>query len=282
MLNTDPRRIKAEKCLEDMDKVAMLMYACAIRDHVPYIRKMKEYIKAWSFAYISDGNSINENKLTPLFCAYYLIREYFDKQERHEVEKWMMIIAQKEKDKKKRPNNNWEAKRIKIIQMIGIVLNDAALVQYAVDGIKKYVNTSLFPDGTSNDLKTRDALSYHVGGLTPMVVLAINHEQYTGIDLFAHESPTGASIKKSVDLVVPYAKGEKVYLQWRNSKASIDKARARAGIKKYQPGVKYEPAEACKLLQLSAFFDPMYREALRDVDCDGHQVVNGIISKIHR
>jgi hypothetical protein len=76
-----------------------------------------------------------------------------------------------------------------------------------------------------------------------------------GYDLYRLSTPNGASVRKSVDFMVPYAKGEKVYPQWVNSKVKFDRERWEAGDEHYKPGSPYDPKDSLELFELAALFD---------------------------
>lgn len=111
----------------------------------------------------------------------------------------MLRIARGQMARPHKPNNNWEAKRLKIIGTAGCILGYDAMIDFSVKGFKAYINTAYYADGTSNDLKERDALSYHISGLNPTVAVFVN---CTPFDLYNYVSPGGASIRKSVEYVL--------------------------------------------------------------------------------
>lgn len=255
MLPTHPDRIATEKSLEDMDKVVNLIYASYGSDSDIYKEKAKELVLSWSNTYIPNGNPINENKLTALFWGYHLFRSKFSDEEKTQVETWMKAIADRELARAKTPNNNWEAKRLKIIATISSILKMDTLNTYAVAGFKQYIASAYYEDGTSNDLRQRDALHYHVSGLKPTLAVFVNgmpfDERY---NLFNYVSQSGSSVARSVDFVFPYATGELQREEWTNSKAAIDKKRAEAGLAAYQPGILYDPSHAIPLFEWVGFF----------------------------
>jgi hypothetical protein len=168
----------------------------------------------------------------------------------------MQKIALAEKNRRQTPNNNWEAKRLKIIGIIGNILQDESLKKYAVEGFKKYIASAYFPDGTSNDLRDRDALHYHVSGLKPCLTAFINLSAFdSAFNLYDYETKGGASIKKSVEYVVPFATGEKQREEWVNSKVELDKKRAAAGIEKYQPGKLFDPKQAWEMFEWACYYN---------------------------
>ena len=159
------------------------------------------------------------------------------------------------------PMNNWQAKRINITGYIGYVLNNDSLIQYALSSYKEYISKALYADGSSNDLIERDALSYHIGGLEPLLRFLISTALFSGHEaysLFSMEGYNGGSVKKAVAYVLPYARGEKTYYQWKNSKVELDKQRAIAGIEEYLPGPAFKKEKSWPMFELACYFDTSY------------------------
>jgi hypothetical protein len=264
-LDTDPERIESVESLKDMDKIALLSQAYAASGNAIYSDALKRFTLAWVKAYVPNGNSINENKLEPVFYAYDMTRDAFSTEEKQLAEKWLRKIANRQietngwrdREHSKKALDNWDAKRIKIVGGIGFVLGDEALIQYGIDHYKKYIELGLFPDGTSHDLKVRDALSYHQSGLKPMLVLAILADR-KGVVLYPYEAASGSSLVKSIEYVRPYADGTKTREEWKNTTVGLDKERAHAGIDYYQPGKLFDPQSAAELFELASYFNPDY------------------------
>jgi hypothetical protein len=255
MLPTHPDRVATEESLLEMDMLVNLIYAFYGDPAEKYGTKAKQFVLEWTNRYIPTGNPINENKLTAIFWAYHIFNDSFTATEQHQVEEWMKTIAYKELAREKTPNNNWEAKRLKIIAAIGSILGLEDLSTYAIEGFKKYIESAYYADGTSNDLRERDALRYHVSGLIPTVTVFVNGLAFdSGYDLYRYTSPSGSSIERSVDYVIPYATGELQRAEWTNSKAAIDRKRAEAGLAEYQPGILYDPSHAILLLEWVGYF----------------------------
>jgi len=225
LLDTDPRRINTVKSFPDIDHVATLIYAAYGSDNGMYGERANQIIMAWVKTYKPDGNTINENKFISFFWGYYVFKSHFTKQEQEEAEKWILEIALKQKNRTSTPNNNWESKRLKITGIAGAILNDKELIDYSIEGFKAYISSAYYPDGTSNDLLSRDALQYHISGLKPCLSAFINLSKFDNrFDLYAWESPTGSSVKKSVEYTLPYATGEKQRREWTHSKVELDSA----------------------------------------------------------
>ncbi len=257
LLETNPNRIDTRKSLADVDKVVDLIYASYGSDKTAYARKAKEFVTAWASTYQITGNTINENKFAPLFWAYYLFQDQFSDSEQEKVEDWMIRIARAQMARPHTPNNNWQAKRYKIIGTVACITGNSTMKDFAVKGFKEYINTAYFADGTSNDLKDRDALHYHISGLKPMLGVFVNLGAFDpAFDLYDYTSPSGASVKKSVQYTLPYAKGELKREEWTNSKVSLDKERAAAGLAEYQPGMLFDPKDAIPMFAWACYYNP--------------------------
>lgn len=85
LLDTDPKRVKTEQSLRDMDKLAVLLYAFYGTQDEKYAKKAKSYILAWVNAYEATGDIINENKFEPLIHSYQVMKEYFSPAEKARV-----------------------------------------------------------------------------------------------------------------------------------------------------------------------------------------------------
>lgn len=256
LLDTDSSRIRTVKSLVDMNKLIAWYYASFGTIVVSFEPKIKEYVVSWAETYVPTGNTINENKFVPLFWSYFLFRDRFTDEEKMLVERWMKDIASKQLARARTPNNNWQAKRIKIIGLVGGITANQHMLDTALIWTKKYINSSLFEDGTTTDLRTRDALHYHNSGLKALLSLCINLSIFDErFHLYDDVTASGGSIRKSVDYVVPYAMGEKTHEEWVNTKIELDRRRAAAGIAKYQSGVLFDPKDAISLFELACYYD---------------------------
>jgi len=256
LLDTNPKRIETLKSFVDIDYVISLIYNSYGNNSHEFGVKAKEIILAWAQTYKPTGNPINENKFNSFYWGYHIFKNYFTKNERKVAEDWFLKIAKQEMNRDRTPNNNWEAKRCKMIGIIGCILENEELKKYSIEGFRKYISTAYYKDGTSYDLEQRDALHYHVGGLKPCVSVFTNLKQFDSrFDLFGYVSLNGSSIQKSVEYVVPYATGEKQREEWRNTKVKLDKERAAAGLAKYQPGKLFEPEKAYSLFELACYYN---------------------------
>jgi len=262
LLESNPDRINTRKSLADIDKIGTLIYASYGQPDIRYARKMKEFLTEWVSTYLPTGNTINENKFCPLFWGYYLFRDQFTVEEKQAVEQWMQRIAQMQIDRPRTPNNNWQAKRMKIIGIVGCITQNQPMKDFALAGLKEYINTAYYADSTSRDLVQRDAMHYHISGLKPLLSAFINLSKFDpAFNLFNYATPQGASVEKSVAYVLPYATGKKVRKEWINSQVKLDHQRAAAGLEEYQPGRLFDPAEAIPLLEWAGYYHPEWYTA---------------------
>lgn len=257
LVNTDPRRIEAVKHLKDMDDAALLLEVWQATGDPEAARRCREYVRAWSAAYQPTGNDVNENKLLPLFTAYEAMRGDFPAAERQRIDAWVADIAAEQMEGGKDPRSrrtNRHTKRLGIVATIGLALGKQEWLDYAWDGAREFVGGQLYADGTSFDLEHRDTLTYHCSALRPLVSLAILASR-NGQNLYAWRAPSGSSLQRSVEYVVPFADGKKQRREWVNSKVDLDRRRAAAGIGHYQPGSLFQPKYAKPLLEEASFFD---------------------------
>ncbi|NHE58615.1 alginate lyase family protein [Cyclobacterium plantarum] len=261
LLDNNPSRIETVRHLEDMDKLALFYWHHAFFGDAHSLKKMMDFSLAWADKFQPTGNPINENKLLPIVYAYPFVKPHMESRQQNMMETWLREMARAEIGNDRVPLNNWETKRINLVGSIGLLLEDDKLVSWAEEKAAYYVEKALFADGSSADIRQRDALSYHVSGLKPLLqfLITLEHEAGRGKDFFYRESADGASVARSMDYVLPYAKGEKIYRQWQNSKVKLDQERAAAGLEKYQPGVAYKPEKAYETMALAAYFDDKYR-----------------------
>lgn len=256
LLDTNPKRIETVKSFADIDYVINLIYASYGNDNPEFGQKAKEIILAWAASYQPTGNPINENKFNAFYWGYHVFKVHFKPAEQEVTENWFYEIARKEMNREYTPNNNWEAKRCKMIGIIGCILANEKLKTYSVESFKRYISSAYYKDGTSRDLEQRDALHYHVSGLKPCVSAFINLSKFDSrFELFDFVSENESSVKKSVEYVVPYATGEKQREEWRNTKVKLDKERAAAGLAEYQPGKLFEPEKAYSLFELACYYN---------------------------
>ena len=265
-LEGEPLKEHSRASLEDMKKLYALGYAYAPTTNRAYGVAARRIILSWAQVNQPTGVPIDETKLEPLLVAYDLARSVFSAGDRTIVEDWLRKMASLELQSTRTNSvtamNNWNSHRLKIIGLIGFLLDDQKLIEAGVRGFKKQVEVNLYPDGSSFDFHQRDALRYHCYDLEPLLVLAIAARQ-NGIDLYSYQAASGARLAKAVAFLVPFCDGTKTRAEWVHSKAKFDRRRAAAGENGFSPGAAFDPRDAREVFELASFFDESYTPLAR-------------------
>jgi hypothetical protein len=258
-LQSDPDKAESRAALEDMKRLEALGYCYAITTNPAYAASARRLILGWARIEQPTGSPVDETKLEPLFVAYDLTRATFAASDKKEVDEWLRKIAQLEISAARlhsmTASNNWQSHRLKIIGLIGFLLEDQSLIDHALEGLHRQIAINLLPDGSSIDFHERDALHYHCYDLEPLLTLAIIAHQ-SGLDLYHKNTASGSSLAKSVQFLVPYCEGAEKHAEWVNSIVPFDQERAAAGERKFQTGSPFDPHDALRVMELASYFDP--------------------------
>ncbi len=265
-LDRDPVKKRTRQSLQDMAKLQALGWTAAIDEargqplsRDPYAAKAREFILAWVSVNQPTGDPIDETNLSGLFVAYDLTRPVFSPQEQQTVGDWLRRVAAEEM--RTGPllttthKNNWHSHRLKIIGLIAYLLSDPVLEEQVRQGFTRQVSVNLEADGSSLDFHDRDALHYHCYDLEPLLTLAVCARQH-GLDFYDLQAPSGASLARAVQFLIPYCDGTKTHAEYVHTDVSFDHARAAAGQKGFQAGHMFDPRQALSALSLAAAFDP--------------------------
>lgn len=273
-LDTDPQRKATVAALADMDRLADLHHAWLFTGRDAYAAQAARIIDAWTATVRLTGNAINENKLWPILQAEDALRPVRSAASTAAYEAWLRRLAEGQTAflQRSQAMNNWHSKAMRLCLAAGLRLGDAAAIAQGTDAFQRYVAHALRPDGSSVEIEQRDALSYHVAGLKPLLEMAILMRRAGGAgDLYRWRTPEGASLERSVAYVAPYARGERVYLQWRNTRVELDRRRAAAGIAHYQPGTPFDPRQSRTMWLLAAQLDPAADEHVHRLEPAPHE-----------
>jgi hypothetical protein len=261
LLDTDGRRIQTVASLTDMRHLDATLQAWLATGKPEYAQSALRYVTAWTAAYQPTGNPINEVKLEPVLFGYHLLKAQFAAPERERIEAWVDQLAAAEVESARRNpnsrNSNWHTKRLLVVAWAAVILKNADFRDWTLAEAREYIHRSLRSDGSSYDFEHRDSLGYHMGGVKPLLALASLLET-SGAGLYNYVSPSGASIRKSVEFVVPYATGERSHGEFLNSKVALDRKRAAAGLARYQPGTPFQPEASRELFAMASAFHPPY------------------------
>jgi Alginate lyase len=260
LLDFDPTRLRTVAAIQDMQRLTLLNDAHAAGGAAAHQRHAIALLCAWAETYTQPtGNPINEEKLEPLVAAYHQHQAALTPAQTRLARRLLHQLATAAVEGPLAyphfARGNWGSKRLKLIGAIGSVLADQQLLTLVTTEARAWIAADLYADGGSYDLQRRDALHYHQSGLKPLVALA-RWLGPAGPALYVYQAPSGASIGRSIALLLPYLTGRAVHREWVKSQVAHDRRRAAAGIEYYQPGQPYDPRDSAELLMLASRFDP--------------------------
>ena len=261
LLQGDPRKTATWEALRDMHKMYALALAYRVTGRREYLDKATVYMIAWADSNVSRGDPIDDTNLDPAIEAYDMIKGDLVSGETRRISGWLRRTAEAEINARynlpgrSTSHNNWHSHRLKVVGEIAFTIGDKKLEQYAINGMKMQIARNLKADSTSEDFATRDALHYHVYDLEPLLKLAIVLQRATGVDYYSYEAPSGSSIRKSVDWLLPYLDGRKTHAEFVNSAVEFDRRRAQNGQAEYKAGTLFDPKNGVATLVLAAYFD---------------------------
>lgn len=290
LLQGDPRKTATREALEDVHKLYALAVAYCVTRQRQYLDKASVYLIAWADSNFSRGDPIDDTNLDPAIEAYDMIKSDLVPGERKRISRWFSRTADAEiharynQPDRATSHNNWNSHRLKIVGEIGFAIDDKNLQNYAINGIKEQIGRNLLPDGSSEDFVSRDALHYHVYDLEPLLKLAIVLQRATGVDYYTYQAPSGSSIQKSVEWLLPYLDGRMTHAEFVNSTVDFDRRRAQNGESSYKAGTLFEPKNGVEVLLLAAYFDDKLMELTkRLLGSEGNypvwQVVVNVVTK---
>ncbi|MBO9674962.1 MAG: alginate lyase family protein [Sphingobacteriaceae bacterium] len=269
LLKGNPKKVKTQAALADMGKMFALALQYRITNDQKYLNKCVEFLSAWAKINKPNGDPIDDTNLDQAVDAYDLIKQDIPAGDKKQIEQWLNETAWAEINSKRMKAgrataiNNWNAHRLKVVGEIGYALNNQELINWTIENLKSHININLYPDGTSLDFKERDAMHYHIYDLEPMLKLAIMIDRAKGPNFYTYESPKGSSIKKSVEWLFPYIKGEKQHEEYVNTTVKFDRDRAKNNEPGFAPGSMFKPGLALPVLRLSVYFDPSQKDLLK-------------------
>ena len=256
LVSNHPKRIKSVKHLQDIIKIHKLTWVYFVSQDKKYAAKAVEFINAWANVYKASGNDVNDNKLEKCWVGFHMLRDFFSEAEQKKVADWIKSIGKAlEKGIKHYRAGNMELKRAKNVLFAYYIADDKAGMKSIEPRIRKLWNISLKGDGKTSDLLARDAMHYHYSTLRSMIAIA-QIGRIIGKDYYNLKADNGGSIAKSIEFSMPYIRGEKVYPEWVNTTARLDKYRwYKAKDPYYKPGKPWDPWEAYEPLLLGAAFN---------------------------
>jgi hypothetical protein len=267
-LEKDPKKIRSTAALKDREKIEALGWAWAATGDEKYGAQARKFLLAWAKVNQADGDAINETFFEPLIVAFDLLRDTFSPADRQVVDEWLRNKAETLWNSKFSVGfgGNWYSHRLKIVGLIGLVINGDSMIQNVTDGYRRQIKAMIKPDGATTEFYIRDSLSYHLYSIEPLLTLARAMERH-GEKLYDYENPKGVSLRKSVDFVIPFTDGRKTHVEFANSTANADHWRATNGESHYAAH-PFSPKSATRMLSQAAWFNPEYGKLAAKTD--GH------------
>jgi len=287
LLKGNPKKEKTQFSLADMNKMFSLALQYRLTEDKKYLDKSILFLKAWAEKNHPNGDPIDDTNLDKAIEAYDLIKNHIPADTKKLIDQWLLATAWAEINSKRMKAgrataiNNWNAHRLKVVGEIGYVLNHKELINWTIENLKSHININLYADGTSLDFKERDAMHYHIYDLEPMLRLAIIINRAEGENFYTYDSANGSSIKRSVEWLIPYIKGEKQHEEYVNTTVKFDRDRAKNNEPGFAPGTMFEPRLALPVLRLSVYFDSTHEELLSNLN-QKNKNIQSLINDIQR
>jgi hypothetical protein len=253
------------KAKEDQPIVLNLALAWRLTGDRAYLDQAGRYLEAWADVYQMSFNPIDETGFDSLVMAYDLTEADLSATTRAKLDGFWRRMAIGYLDamdaKPRNYNTNWQSHRVKLATLAAFQTGDAALIDRARAAFRAQISANILADGSVSDFHERDALHYVTYDLDPLMMAAIAAQAHDE-DWFSWRSATGTSLPGALDWLAPYAKGDKIHIEFAKSKVQFDADRAAAGQKEYAPH-PWDPANAVGTYSLASALDPRYR-TLRD------------------
>ncbi|NWB84257.1 alginate lyase family protein [Pseudomonas gingeri] len=235
-----------------------------------YLQQVDEGLAAWTRTYQPDFNPIDETNLDQLIDTYTLTANALSPQTRAASQAFLRKlgngyiaqIRQFHGSKGGKEINNWQSHRVKLVTMAAAALADHAMLEQAFQLFQQQVADNLLPDGSVFDFRERDALHYVVYDLEPLVQAALAAKPYGG-NWLTYTAPTGSSLVRSLDWLVPYANGQRSHQEFVHTRVKFDRDRANVGETGYSG--TWEPKSSNKLYWLAAQLDARYLPLARQL-----------------
>ncbi|PST84986.1 hypothetical protein C7T94_02375 [Pedobacter yulinensis] len=271
LLMGNPAKTASLNAVADAPKMYALALVYRIEKDEKYLNKATEFLCSWARTNQATGNPVDETKLEEAFLAFDLIRPAVKRKQRDSIARWLNSIAAAElsaasaKEGRSTAKNNWNSHRIKIMVQTTLATGTRQFKAAIDKAIRTQLALNLQADGSTFDFHERDALHYHIYSLEPLLKALIAWRRAGNTDYFRYSTPGGASLKKSVDFLLPFFTGQKQHIEFANSKVGFDKARAGNGEKGYVPAA-FVPGRAIPVFTLAAYFDAAYTAVLNHAE----------------
>jgi hypothetical protein len=254
----DPDKTRTLSALRDLSRARELALVYRVEGGPKRLAAAKAILLAWAALNRPTGQPIDETRLEPAIEAYDLLRGALPDKDREAISGWLRSAARAEiasMSDRKRWRDNWHSHRLKTVGLIAYAVGDPELARWALDELKRHLGKNLRPDGSTYDFKKRDALWYQTYDLEALLRLAIVFQR-AGHPLYDWDPGNGASLRRSVAFLVPYADGHKTHAEWVQSRVEFDRERSANREEGHVVGQEFQPAHAAPAIDLAEYFEP--------------------------
>lgn len=214
----------------------------------------------WADVYVPIGSSVDETSLSGLMIAYDLsrpllfyrltldqisqidafIRKIFFRYTYNEDE--AIFITHEA------VASNWFGWETLVRSYAAQVIGDADMIESFKLTVNSRVLDHIFPDGSTVDFYTRDALDYHVYGLEGYMSALIRVPSMFSLQ-------TASLLESACNFLQPYINGSKIHIEFLNTQNDFDIERKLAGIAIFQ-NKPYDPKHAFTMLRYARVIFP--------------------------
>jgi hypothetical protein len=255
------------KAKEDQPIILDLALAWTLTREAAYRDAADRYLAAWADTYQISLNPIDETGFDALILADDLIHSELPPATQGKLDRLWRSFASGYLDAMVRPRkaaiNNWQSHRVKLATMAAFRTGDPQLIARAHDAFRAQLAANLRPDGSTIDYEERDALHYVTYDLDPLLMASLAARAH-GANWYSEATPEGASLSRSLDWLAPFARGDKVQIEFARSGVPFDRQRAAAGQDEYAPH-PWDTANAVSTYSLAVALDPRFRPLLTSI-----------------
>lgn len=252
------------KARRDLPIMLDLAIAWRLTGDRAFLDQTGRYLDDWTRVYTISFNPIDETGFDKMSMAYDLTASDLPGDLRARVDSFWRRMATGYLDvleRGKTQANNWQSHRIKLATMAAFQTGDTALIARARAAYQKQIAGNLRPDGSTFDFEARDALHYVTYDLEPLSMAALSAKVH-GQDWYGWAAPSGNSLRRSLDWLVPYATGAKTHIEFVHSTVKFDRDRAEAGQADFAPH-PWQPEKSGDLFRIAALLDARYTPLAR-------------------
>jgi len=255
-LPNDPVMKESEAARMDWYGMHAMALAAKITNDPIYGVALEDYFAAWSTVFEPQGQPIDETQFHQVVLAYESGSHYLSPPTQAMAMKMFRrmadVLFDRARIRQGTERNNWQSHRIKLATALAFSLRDPVLIAGSRGAFRQQIARNIDASGMVLDFRERDALRYVVYSLEPLLTAALIAQQH-GEDWYHFEASSGASLSAALQWLAPYADGNKVHLEFQNTRIPFDRQRAAVGM----PGFSgpWNPATAVTCYQIAARLD---------------------------